>query len=166
MSSKSVARPTTRSWSSRLAQRTTRRTLVWAWALCCAGFLAFGVFEIKGPIWFILFALTFAADGALFIATRRVTDRPTSTLDERQQAVRNRAYRTAYLLVFYALSLIVGGAMLLFFTGNEVGPNWPAHPASHPALISGFGVAALQLVSLLPTATIAWMEQDEPEDFD
>jgi cytochrome bd-type quinol oxidase subunit 2 len=124
------------------------------------------VFEVKGPIWFVLFAFTFASDATLFIATHRVADRPTSTLDERQQAVRNRAYRTAYLLVFNTIVLVVGGAMLLFFTGHEIASRWVSHPASHPAVLSGIGVATLQLASLLPTAIIAWTERDEPGDFD
>jgi hypothetical protein len=140
--------------------------LVWAWALCCAGFVALGAFEVKGPIWFVLFAFAFAADSALFIATHRVADRPTSTLDERQQVVRNRAYRAAYLFVFYAIVLVVGGAMLLFFSGHEIASRWLSHPANHPAAVSGFGVATLQLVSLLPTAIIAWTERDEPEESD
>jgi hypothetical protein len=159
-------RASSRTWASRFSRQASRRLLVWAWALCCVGFLALGVFEIKGLIWFVLFAFALASDGALFISTHRVADRPTSTLDERQQTVRNRAYRSAYLLVFYGIVLVVGGAMLLYFTGNEVASQWLSHPARHPALISGFGAATLQLVSLLPTAIIAWTERDEPEEFD
>jgi hypothetical protein len=136
--------------------------LVWAWALCCAGFVIFGSLEIEGPIWFVLFALTFATDVLLFSSTHRIADRPTSSLDEREQAVRNRAYRTAYLVVFYGLVVVIGGAMLLFFSGAEIASRWFSHPASHPAVLSGFGVAALQLVSLLPSAIIAWTERDEP----
>jgi len=166
MNTHTVARPVPRSWRSRLAQQAPRRALVWAWALCCVAFLALGALEIKGAIWFVLFALTFAADALLFVATRRVADRPTSSLDERQQAVRNRAYRAAYLFVFYGLTLAVGGAMVLFFTGTEVASRWVSHPAGHPAVITGFGVATLQLVSLLPTAIVAWTERDEPEEFD
>jgi len=98
--------------------------------------------------------------------THRVADRPTSTLDERQQAVRNRAYRGAYLIVFYRITLAVGGSMLLFFTGHELAARWLSHPASHPALLSGLGAATLQLVSLLPTALVAWSERDEPGEYE
>jgi hypothetical protein len=147
-----------------LSRRAPRRALVGAWALCCLAFLALAVVEVKGPVWFAVFALTFVVDALLFMTTRRVTDRPTSSLDEREQAVRNRAYRAAYLIVFYGIMLAVGGAMLLYFTGNEVARQWLSHPAAHPAVISGFGVATLQLASLLPTALLAWNEGDEPAE--
>jgi hypothetical protein len=158
--------PTATSWRSRLAQQGPRRALVWAWALCCAGFIILGALEIEGPVWFVLFALTFGADVLLFVSTHRIADRPTSSLDERERSVRNRAYRTAYLIVFYGLTAVIGGALLLFFSGSEVASRWVSHPASHPAALTGFGVATLQLVSLLPSAIIAWTEQDEPIDFE
>ena len=166
MNSNTVARPDSLARWTNLSRQSTRRGLVAAWALCCLGFLALAVFEVKGVVWVFLFALTFASDALLYVATHRVTDRPTSTLDERQQAVRNRAYRTAYQVVFYGISLAIGGAMLLFFTGNEVASRWFSHPASHPVVLSGFGVAVLQLVSLLPTALLAWSERDEPGELD
>jgi len=149
-----------------LSSRSGRRALAAAWALCCLAFLVLGSLEIKGVLWFVLFAVTLLADGLLFAATHRVADRPTSTLDERERAIRNRAYHAAYLLVFYGLLVVVGGAMLLFFTGNEIATRWFSHPTDHPAALTGFGVATLQLVALLPTALVAWMEGDEPDDLD
>jgi hypothetical protein len=166
MSSNTATHPDIPSRSAVLSRRTTRRGLVGAWALCCLGFLALAVFEVKGAVWFILFALAFASDILLYLSTHRVTDRPTSALDEREQTVRNRAYRSAYLLLFYAIILAVGGAMLLLYTGNLLLPQWLSHPAAHPVLLTGFGVATLQLVSLLPTALVAWTERDEPVEFD
>jgi predicted membrane protein len=154
------------SWSARLGRRSIRRELVGVWAFCCLAFVALGAFEIKGVVWFVLFALTFAADALLFASTRRVTDRPSSTLDEREETLRNRAYRSAYLFVFYGLLLVVGGAMALFFTGNELAARWIAHPAAQPAVLTGFGVATLQLVALLPAAIVAWTERDDPAEFD
>lgn len=166
MSSNTVAHSAPASWLATFARRTPRRGLVVAWALCCLAFLALGALEIKGVVWFLLFALALAADIARFSATRLVTDPPTVALDERQQAVRNRVYRGAYLLVFYGMVLAVGGAMLLLYTGNEVASHWFSHPASHPVMLAGFGVATLQLVSLLPTAILAGTEQDGPGDLD
>lgn len=166
MSTKTVTHPDVDSWSARLARQATRRALVWAWVICCLAFVALAVFEIKGVLWFILIALTIAADCTLYLATHRVTDRPTSTLDEREQAVRNRAYRTSYLVVFYAVVVAVGGAMLLYFSGQEIASRWVSHPAAHPAVLTGFGLATLQLVSLLPTAIVAWTESDEPGEMD
>lgn len=166
MSTKTVTHPDATSWSARLARQATRRALVWAWALCCLAFLALGMFEIKGVVWFILIALTVAADFTLYLATHRVTDRPTSALDEREQVVRNRAYRSAYLVVFYGIVVVVGGALLLLFTGQEIASPWFSHPARHYVVLTGFGIAALQLVSLLPTAIVAWTERDEPGERD
>lgn len=166
MSTQTMNRSASRSWTSRLSERTPRRVLVGIWALCCVGFLAFGVFEVKGAVWFALFAVAFAADITLFVATQRVADRPTSNLDERERAIRNDAYRSSYLLVFFGILVAVGGAIVLFTTGNQLAPQILAHPASHPAFLIGFGVAALQLVSLLPTSLIAWTEGDLPIGFD
>jgi len=151
---------------STLTRRSTRRGLVVAWALCYVALLALGLAEAKGVIWFIIIALALAVDGLLFVATRRVTHRPTSALDERERAVRNRAYRAAYLAVFYGMLLVVGGAMLLFYTGHAIGWGPLTHPASHPAVLTGFGIATLQFVSLLPTAIVAWAERDEPGEMD
>lgn len=153
-------------WSAHFSQRASRRALVWAWLLSCAGFLALAVMEIKGVFWFALFAYAFAADLALFMATHRVADRPTSTLDERQQVVRNRAYRTAYLVLFALVTVAVGGALLAFTTGTTVASQWLAHPDRHPTVLTGFGVIVLQLASLLPTAIIAWNEPNTPTEID
>lgn len=166
MNGNTLVQPNAASRLTTLSRRATRRGLVGAWALCCLALLAFGIVEIKGVLWFVLFALILAVDIALFVATRRVADRPTSTLDEREQTVRDRAYRTAYLAVFYGTILVVGGAMLLLTTGNELAGRWLAHPSNHPAFLTGFGIATLQLVSLLPTAIIAWTERDEPGNAD
>jgi hypothetical protein len=161
-----IDHPASRSWRARLGGQAPRRALVCAWALCCAALVVLGALEIKGAVWFILLALTLGADVLLFVATHRVADRPTSMLDEREQALRNRAYRTAYLVVFYGLLLAVGGALVLFYAGAEIASPWVSHPASHPTVLTGFGIAVLQLVSLLPTAIIAWSERDAPDDFE
>lgn len=166
MNTKMIVHPGSRSLSARLSRRTSRRKIVGGWVLCCVGFLALASFEVKGIVWFALIALTLAVDAALYVATHRITDRPTASLDEREQTVRNQAYRSAYLLVFYGIILAVGGAMLLLYSGNLLMPRWLAHPAAHPEVLTGFGVATLQIVSLLPTALIAWSEQDAPTEFD
>lgn len=162
MSSNTMIHPDSPTGLNALSQQAPRRALAGAWALCCLAFVALAVFEVKGVVWFILIALTLATDLLLYAATHRVTDRPTSTLDEREQAVRNRAYRAAYLAVFYGITIAVAGGMLLFFTGHEVGARWLAHPANHPSFLTGIGLATLQLVALLPTAIVSWTERDEP----
>jgi diacylglycerol kinase len=153
-------------WSGWLSHQAIRRTLTLAWVLCCLAFLTLGGFSIQGAVWFVLFALTLGADILLYAATHGVADRATGALDERQQAVRDRAYRTAYAVVCSGIVVVVGGAMLLFFTGNEVAPWWFAAPSSHPATLAGFGVATLQLTAFLPTALVAWTEPDEPGELD
>lgn len=166
MNSNTVAHPDSPSQPAILSRRVTRRRLVLGWAICCLALLTLGIFEVKGVIWFLLIALTVTVDTLLYLATRRVTDRPTSSLDERERTVRNRAYRTSYLAVFYGITVVVAGAMLLFYTGQELASRWLAHPASHPAFLSGLGIATLQLVALLPTAIVAWSELDEPGEID
>lgn len=166
MNEHTVTQSGTGFWSAHFSQRTSRRALVWAWLLSCAGFLLLAVMEVKGILWFVLFAYAFAADLALFMATHRVADRPTRTLDERQQAIRNRAYRSAYLILFALVTVAVGGAILAFTTGTQVASQWLAHPEQHPAVLTGFGVIVLQLASLLPTSIIAWNETDTPSEVD
>ena len=80
--------------------------------------------------------------------------------------MRNRAYHAAYTSVTNVMIVVIGGAMLLFLTGLEVGPKWLSHPTGHAAAITGFGLATLQLFSLLPTSIVAWTEGDEPGDSD
>jgi hypothetical protein len=110
----------------------------------------------------VVIALTLVCDTLLYVATHRVTDRATSSLDEREQWLRNRAYRSAYLILFALVVIVVGGSFLLFTTGSEVASAWVSHPVRHPAVLSGFTLATLQLASLLPTAIVAWIEPDEP----
>ena len=39
-----------------------------------------GIFNINGPVWFVVIALTFATDLLLFAATHRVASQPTQHL--------------------------------------------------------------------------------------
>jgi hypothetical protein len=152
-------------WRGQFTQQAPRRALVVAWALCCIAFLVLAAIELTGPIWFVLIAATLAVNVLLFLATHRVADLPTSALDERQRAVRDRSFRVAYRVVAGLILVTIGGGIILFTSGVGA-PTWLSYPGQHSAVVMGLGLACLQLVSLLPTALIAWTERDEPAEID
>lgn len=89
--------------------------------------------------------------GSLNMATRGLTDLREEYLDERQRAVRGRAYRTAYRLVVLAAS--VGYGVLVVATATR---SLPVDPVRWLAL----GYVAALAAWLLPTLVAAWVEED------
>lgn len=78
-------------------------------------------------------------------------------LDERQRAVRDRAFRIAYLIVsvvFLAAALLYSRLALRATAGGPV--------AYHDLLPLGIGAVLITLT--LPLAVVAWTEPDPPED--
>ncbi|HYM51423.1 MAG TPA: hypothetical protein VET65_12750 [Candidatus Limnocylindrales bacterium] len=82
-----------------------------------------------------------------------------SGLDEREAALRNRAYRTAFRVVIGGILLMALGAYLsslrTFFLLDSPGPL----PIPDPLGPRGI-VALLELLALAPTAVIAWRQPD------
>jgi hypothetical protein len=165
MTSHRPAQPPVPTASGRIATKTARRALALAWVAYCAGFLALAAFEFTGPIWFVLIALTLVVDTLLFLTTHRIADFSPPRLDERQRAVRDHAYRAAYLVVGSTLLLVLGGGVVLFTSGSSA-PEWLSHPGSHAATLLGLAMTCIQIVCLLPTILIAWSERDEPPDLE
>jgi hypothetical protein len=102
------------------------------------------------------------ATGALAFTLRR-------TLDERETALRDRAYRRGFRLLGAALAV----ALLLFIASAYVltATAGPSQNGSTPLgsqinqVISGrWLVAIVELVVMLPTLMIAWVEGDRPEE--
>ena len=156
-----LTHPPSSFWRVQLSRQSRRRALVLVWALCCAAVITLALLGVTGIVWFALFAVLLGTDVVLFLATHRVADFSTPKLDERQQALRNRAYRTAYLLIAGG-SIVAVGTSVLLATGTSVGVDWLAHSGQHVAVLTSMGVVVLQLLCLLPTALVAWTEPDEP----
>jgi hypothetical protein len=85
-------------------------------------------------------------------ATRRVAVADERTLDAGERAEHSRAYRLAYRVV----AIAVGIPLCLTFLGGGSTATHLAHAASNGGLI----VFCLELLYLLPTAIIAWIEPD------
>ncbi|MBO0683573.1 MAG: hypothetical protein J2P45_10485 [Candidatus Dormibacteraeota bacterium] len=80
-----------------------------------------------------------------------------SALDEREIAVRNLAYRRGFRLLGAALVL----AVAIWWVGNIVAfaITYPGPSSQVDSGVSGrFVVAILELVAMMPTLVIAWME--------
>lgn len=92
-------------------------------------------------------------------ATRRLAVAPDGWLDERQERVRNHAYRLSH----HVLAVAFGVPLWLLFLqlGRTSGTTpWLREAAGNWGLI----VVYLELLYFLPTAAIARIEPDAPED--
>jgi hypothetical protein len=153
-----VLRGVRREPGSWLGRRAVRRGLVVALAANCAALLfesARPPEEASGPVVFLVVLLVLL-NVALGRATQRVATAPDEIVDERQEGLRNRAHRIAYWL----FALLVGGTIL----GAQV-----AGPQSRAWLGRGLGtgaIAILELMLVLPTMVLAWLEPDHlvPEE--
>jgi hypothetical protein len=103
----------------------------------------------------MLFVSSAIAYVRLVYAPGYAADTVDRRLDERQRLVRDRAYRVAY----HALTILFGGLSLLvmYAAGNDEG--WPA--LRETALLLPW---LTFLPGSLPTAVVAWMESDPPDD--
>lgn len=83
----------------------------------------------------------------------------TSSLDERQASLRDRAYRVAFRLILLGAIVMVLGTI----AGSIVDTS---NPRLQPAQVFGsrWIVALLELLAALPTAVIAWLEPATIED--
>ena len=91
-------------------------------------------------------------------ATGTVADKPKSVLDERQEAMRNRAYRLSYQIMM-VLALLLGLAFALVRSSFTPYPSFFALSDPEAALMAALGVYFV-LLFILPTTMIAWLEPD------
>jgi hypothetical protein len=93
-------------------------------------------------------------DVALGRATQRRATAPDHAVDEREEGVRNRAHRLAYLIVAAGLA----GLLLVGSTASAATRAWLAG-----ALGSGGFLVLFQALLVLPAMTLAWIEPDRIE---
>lgn len=135
-----------------LARRAVRRALVVGISLACLLTLAQTGPESPGGAFLMpaLFVLGFLALGR---ATQRVTSAPDSQVDERQEALRNRAYRLAY----WILALTTAASVLTSYMLGGSPRAWLLN-ALHSGPLSVFFI----LLFFLPAMVLAWLEPDGP----
>lgn len=139
-----------------LGLRRVRRGLVIVITLITLDFLTMRAmdFRIVGLALLILLAL---GDLALGRATRRIASADEDRIDERQEALRNRAHRIAYAI----LAISVGLVVLVADVATPGTRRWLAD-----ALGGGALVTFIQLLFFLPAMVIAWIEPDRIADED
>jgi hypothetical protein len=105
--------------------------------------------------------LLVAEDVALLYVTSNVAELSEQAVDERQESIRNHAYRRAYRIVMHALIWPIGLVVVLAAFGDPFG--WLAALWANTALVIALGTAAAQLLGFLPTMILAWTEPDPIE---
>ena len=94
----------------------------------------------------------------LRISTRTVAELPERFLDERQRAMRNRAYFYAYLILGYTVCtlLTVGLVAFVFVSENDtvtLTATW--------GQAIGLVMSLTLLIALLPSMVVAWSDAGE-----
>jgi amino acid transporter len=141
-----------------LGRRSVRRGVVVLLVAVCVGLLATPLPTFNpssgesgaGPL-LELFAIMILLNIALGRATQRVASAPQAMVDERQEALRNRAYRFAYL----ALLATVGGVLLVSDLAGEQSRAW----LGNAVRFNGWLVFG-ELLFVLPTMVLAFIEPD------
>jgi hypothetical protein len=143
-----------------LRSRTARRVLVVISALLCVGIIpgfAQGGLNV-GIVVTIGAALSW---WALRVSVRTVADLPDRFLDERQRALRNRAYLSAYRI--YA-SFIGGVATIGLVVFMLVSENEAVTLATTWNQAMGGVLFVLIIASVLPSMVVAWRDSGEQRE--
>lgn len=140
-----------------LGRRVVRCVLVFAIALVSVGLLTFASPAPTGggTVLMLLLLLT-VLNVAVGRATQRVATAPDSLVDEREEALRNRAHRIAYALV----ALLVGGTLAFADVAAPASRDWLSS-----VLRGGGWIVVLELIFVLPAMVFAVLEPDrlQPE---
>jgi hypothetical protein len=140
-----------------LRRRAVRRVLVAAIAADCAAVIATSTpgLDLVATTVLLLFFLVLL-NIALGRATERVASAPDGTVDERQEALRNRAHRLAY-----PVFAVIVAAVLLADVVSAPSREWAEH-----VLGSGGFFVFLELLFVLPGMVLAVIEPAAPADVD
>lgn len=139
-----------------LGLRAVRRGLVLVIALITLDFLTIRAMDFN-QVGIALLFLLILADVALGRATRRIASADEDRIDERQEALRNRAHRIAYAI----LAISVGLVLLIAEVATPGLRRWLAE-----SLGGGGVVSFIQLLFFSPAMVIAWLEPDRIADED
>lgn len=137
---------------SLLGRRAVRRSVVAVQGAICVALLL-------GALWAstagqaLLISVLVLLDVTLGRATQRVATAPDAAVDEREEAVRNRAHVHAYRLLAVAVAVVA--AILVVGTAAS-----PARWSLAHILTPGGVAACVQLLFGLPAMMLAWSEPD------
>lgn len=148
-----------------LGRQRVRRGLALALGLVCVlmaegpvvGALVGSDWETSGGVLGLLLIL--GINLALRSATRRLAIAEDNALDERQQGIRNYAYRVSHRVLAAAFGLPLW-LLFWFHSPGTSTPFWLRDAETNSGLI----VVYIELLFFLPTVAIAWIEPDMPED--
>lgn len=141
----------------RLRTRNSRRILAVISALLCVAIIP--SFAQVGGI--VGIAVTIAAWGSwwvLRISTRTVAELPERFLDERQRALRNRAYFYAYLILGWVVTALATVGLVAFVLVSE---NDAVTLTTTWDQALGLVLFLTLLISLLPSMVVAWSDAGE-----
>jgi hypothetical protein len=139
-----------------LGLRAVRRGLVVVITLIALDFLTMRATDFTKVGIALLFLLVLG-DVALGRATRRIASADADRIDERQEALRNRAHRIAYAILAISVALV----LVVAEVATTETRRWLAD-----ALGGGALVTFIQMLFFLPAMVIAWVEPDRIADED
>lgn len=112
---------------------------------------------VWGPISFLLIGGTVGGALILYRFVRDRADLGARDLDERQRQLRDRALILSYGVLSTVIVAVVGGAALLVLgLGREIELD--------ATLVSALAITVGTLIPVLPVASLAWLEPDDPGD--
>jgi hypothetical protein len=92
------------------------------------------------------------------MSTRTVADLPDRFLDERQRALRNRAYRYAYLILGWIVAGLATVGLIAFVIVSD---DDTATVTTTWSQALGLVLSVTLLISLLPSMVVAWLDRGE-----
>lgn len=149
---------------SRLRQQGPRRALVLAYAAILVGLAASGLLPgVKLGSYLTFFLLALAIGGYLQLrkSVRHVSDAPDDMIDERQIAVRNTAYVSAYRWLAFVCTLVA--AVQLSTSGGGTAED-VLNVGQRDKFMSGLYLALMMTMASLPAMVLGWQLPSEPDD--
>jgi hypothetical protein len=136
-----------------LGRRSVRRVLVVLIGAVCLGLVTVTTSPTptaSAPSWlFGLLLVLVVLNVALGTATDRVASAPDTSVDERQEALRNRAHRLAYVI----LAVVVGGTIVVADVASPQSRAWLG------SSLGGGGLFVfLELLFVLPAMVLAFID--------
>jgi hypothetical protein len=153
-----------RSRIERLSQRSRRAIAViallglpamFAWSSFWTGTTVSPI--VWGPVSFVLIGATLVGSFLLYGYVRDRADLPGRGLDERERALRDRAWILSYQVLAFVV-VVLGAAVVIPVLGFGRSVTIDASIATAIALCLGV------LLPLLPAAALAWLEPDPIEE--
>ena len=112
---------------------------------------------VWGPVSFLLIGVTIVGSFVLYRYARGRADMPGRQLDERERQLRDRAWILSYqLLSLVVIGAVVVAGLIVFVFGRSL--------TLDASLVNALVLCVAVLLPILPTAALAWIEPDAPED--